>query len=463
MKTLKELLEERGKLKGASDAILETARSESRDLTDDEHTKFDQTMDAVEAMKPTIDRLCRHERITEDMTGTTLDRIPRDAPTSQAVATADDDPAPMQRDYSRIVIPSRAYRVQRLRNFTGPDAEQRAFAFGMWALAALRRNRAALEWCMKHEDIIEKRALTEGTDTAGGYLVPQIALPTIIDLRETYGVFRRESKVVAMGSDSITISRRTGGLTAYAVGEGDTITESDKTWNRIQLVAHKWATLTRWSSELDQDAIISIADDLAGEIAYAFSNKEDEAGFNGDGTSTYHGAWGAMVRIDDGNHTASIYDAASGNTAFSTLDLVDFEGACGTLPQYAEANAKWFVSKAGFWASMARLADAAGGNTRDDIAGGAHRQFLGYPVVFSQVLNSTLTAQASTVLCLFGDLRMATTFGDRRGVAIKIDESKYFDTDEIAIRGTTRFDVNCHDLGDTSSAGPLIGLKTPAS
>ena len=44
------------------------------------------------------------------------------------------------------------------------------------------------------------------------------------------------------------------------------------------MVAKKLAALTLWSSELNEDAMISIGDDLAGEIAYAFSQKEDGRG-----------------------------------------------------------------------------------------------------------------------------------------------------------------------------------------
>jgi len=33
----------------------------------------------------------------------------------------------------------------------------------------------------------------------------------------------------------------------------------------------------------------------------------------------------------------------------------------------------------------------------------------------------------------------------------------------LAIRGTDRFDINVHDVGNTSAAGPIVGLITAAS
>jgi HK97 family phage major capsid protein len=211
------------------------------------------------------------------------------------------------------------------------------------------------------------------------------------------------------------------------------------------------------SSEINEDAVINLADDLAAEIAYAFSNAEDTNGFNGDGTSTYGGIWGATVKINDGNHAASIHTAATNNDSFGEFTLTDFHGVVGKLPLYARMNAKWYISAAGFANSMERLAYAGGGNTTSHITGGTGLAFLGYPVVLSQVLNTSLvgTPASGTIACLFGDLRLSTAFGSRRGVTVAMSEHRYFDTDQIGIRGTQRVDINNHSLG------PLIALKTP--
>ena len=79
-------------------------------------------------------------------------------------------------------------------------------------------------------------------------------------------------------------------------------------------------------------------------------------------------------------------------------------------------------------------------------------------------MNSTTTAQTSThALVYFGDLAMAALFGSRRGVSIAVDSSRYFELDQLAIRGTQRFDINVHGTGTASVAGPMIQLITPGS
>ena len=55
--------------------------------------------------------------------------------------------------------------------------------------------------------------------------------------------------------------------------------------------------LTKYSNELNEDAVLNIGDDLAGEIAYAFALKEDQCGFLGDGTSTYGGIVGVTTAL----------------------------------------------------------------------------------------------------------------------------------------------------------------------
>ena len=357
------------------------------------------------------------------------------------------------------ILPANAYHHKRLKAFRGEHAEEHAYTAGRFLAAALWGHRESVRWCDEHG--VEIRDAMSGADNMlGGFLVPTEMETAIIDLREEYGVFRREARVVPMASDTKVVPRRTSGVTAYFVSDNGSITASDKGWDQVTLTARKLGVLCKYSSELAEDAIIDIGDDLTNEIAYAFANKEDECGFNGTGASTYGHITGVLPGIAAG----STYTGITGNTAFSTLDMADFEAMVGQLPHYAEANAKWFISRAGYYASMARLMDAGGGNTITDLAGGVRTpMFLGYPVVFTQVLNSTLTAQISTKLFCFGDLRLAATMGNRRGLAVKISDQRYLEYDQIGILGTERFDIAFHETGGASTAGAMIVFLAPGS
>lgn len=359
-------------------------------------------------------------------------------------------------------------RHGQLKAFKGQDAELNAWRAGNWLLATCYGSPLAMQRCREHgignvEMLASSSGQNETTNTAGGYLVPEELSSAIIDLRETYGVFRQNVQVVPMSSDTLIVPRRSGGLTAYYVAENNDATATQKTWDGVQLVAKKLAALVRYSNEVAEDALINMADDLVGEIAYAFALQEDQAGFIGDGTSTYGGIQGVTTKITNSLYTASVTTAATGHVGFDTLTLSDFHNLMGTLPQFAMMNAKWYISAAGFAQSMQRLMWAGGGNTSNTIEGGTGYSFLGYPVVISQVLNSTSGSDVSKIKLLFGNLGMCAAMGTRRDIQIGASKDRYFEFDQVAILGTQRFDINVHDLGSTTVGGPIVALKTAAS
>jgi HK97 family phage major capsid protein len=316
----------------------------------------------------------------------------------------------------------------------------------------------ARQWCIDHD--IELRVQTEGVNSAGGYVVPNVMERAVIDMREKYGIFRQEARVLPMTSDNVVIPRRAGGVTAYFVGETSEITASDKSWNQVELTAKKLAALTRMSTDLNEDAIISIADDLANEMAYAFSVKEDQCGIDGDGTSTYGGMYGIRPKMIDGNHDGSYYDGTSSSDNWSEIDASDLIGTMAKLPQYALANAKWYCSQTAKAGVFDRLALALGGNNALNIAAGASPAYAGYPIVVMQAMptDDASAALNNKIMILFGDLRMSSTFGDRRGITVKVSDQRYIEYDQIGIQATERFCIVNHDIGSDTAAGPLVGF-----
>lgn len=352
--------------------------------------------------------------------------------------------------------------------FKGADAKEKATRWGMWALAAFAGSAKAASWCQANGLELKSGGQVEGNNVYGGYLVPDLLDSDIQDLRLEYGVFRANARTRVMRSDTLNIPRRTGGLTAYFVGEGAAGTSSKKTWNSIGLTARKVMVIGKFSSELNEDAVVSVGDDLAGEIVYAFSKLEDDCGFIGDATSTYGGITGicpGLININGVDDGGGIVVAA-GNL-FSEFVLSDFNKTVARLPSYARRGAKWYASPTFVDSVMQKLVTAAGGTRTDDIVEGARPAFLGYPVVRTESLP---TADVnSQIACLFGNLQQSSSFGDRRQATIFISPTGVVDgvdvvtTDELLIRGTQRFDIVNHDLGDSTTPGAVVGLMSAAS
>lgn len=351
----------------------------------------------------------------------------------------------------------------------GYTANEKAYGFGCWIAATLGRTGKCREWCDTHG--VSYKAQQEAVNEDGGFLVPPQFSTDLIDLREMYGDFRVWARNEPMSSDVKLIPRREGGVTAYWVAEGTTITESDPAWGQVTLTAKKLAANSRMSSELSEDAFLNVGDWTANEIAYAFAIAEDDAGWNGDATDTYGGITGVLVKLLNLSATrANIAGLVVGSgNLWSELELVDFHAVIGRLPVYARKRGpRWYCSAPFYHNVMERLMFEAGGVTAAEVRAGALTpNFLGFPVTLSQKM--PLFEANDAIPVVLGALNLAVAFGDRRSTTIKFSEHIYFNSDQIGIRGTERVDITVHDLGNASATpslrvpGPIVGLATAAS
>ena len=333
------------------------------------------------------------------------------------------------------------------------DAET-AHGLGQFFLGSMG-NKSAQQWVSDRYGV---KAHGETNNSLGGFLVPDELEQAIIDLRAQFGKFRANTRVLNMSRDTLLINRIAGGLTASFVGEGSSISETDASFDQVSLVARKAATLTKYSRELAEDSVVNLGDFLAGEVARAFANAEDEAGFNGDGTSGNGGIVGLKNAVGSAGQKTG-----SGN-AYSELTLADLTGTVGLAPEFvfSQGTPKWYMSTQFYHTVVLDLLADAGGNTNLTLAGGvAVPSLFGYEVVLTDVMPKT---EANSQICAyFGALELGTTMGDRRPTEIAVSEDRFFEADQIGVRGTTRFDINCHDVGDSSTAGAIVALKTAAS
>jgi HK97 family phage major capsid protein len=456
MRNLVQVREEIARKAAEAEAIVNLAREEKRELSADETARVDNILGVGD--KPgELASLRIEEARALKIENMQADILARSNPAAKAKVPGAAS--------TRIEIANSVRRPSRLALGNGVlnrvEQEELTYGIGRFFAAALFNHEPSREWCREH-GVQLRNAMTEGVDSKGGVLLPDQYEPMLIRLVNDYGVARRECGQKVMTSDTLTCPRRTGGFTTYYPAEGGTITASDMTLDSVKLTAKKLACLGRFSAELNEDSLLNIGNELSIEGALSIASAEDSATFIGDGTSTY----GRIVGIKSALLAGSEVTAATGHTAFSTLTIDDFHKMLSTVQTYALkfGNAKWYISRAGWASSMQRLALASGGVTSMEIGGGTMPMFLGYPVVWVEVMNSTLSAQTSTEgLCFFGDLRQSVFFGDRRGISVAVSNDVYFTSDETAIRFTERYDVNVHDAGTASASGGLVQLLTPGS
>ncbi len=336
----------------------------------------------------------------------------------------------------------------RLRAFTSVDE---AYRFGRWAMGCMGHAKSA-QWCADHDVLITK-GHNEGTNSAGGFTVPDEFENSLITLRDQFGAFRANARIVPMSSDVKRMPRRAGTVTAYFVGEAAAGTQSQQNFDSVQLVAKKLMVLSKISSELNEDNVVALGDDLANEIAYAFAKKEDECGFNGDSTSTYGGIMGLKNAIVAGG------TSDAGVTAAASVTLTHLRAVVGKLAAWADGpNTKWYVRRAQWNSIFLRLAETANGAMMGEIMDTpGDLRFMGYPVVLTEGIDAPSDADGQAY-AYFGDLSLAAYLGDRRSTTVEFSNAALnaFEQDELVVRGTERFDINVANVGDASVAGAMI-------
>jgi len=314
--------------------------------------------------------------------------------------------------------------------------------FGLFVLSEIAGCKAAsdrLDGLGIERKRILGKDLGEGSNALGGILVPTEFIPHLIMLLEKYGVFRRNTLEWPMSSDSALAPKLSSGLTVYCPGAGAAPTKSDPGFSSVGMQAKKWMTLTAIDSELTEDSAIAIGEIVGYLIAHAFSKKEDEVGFLGDGTSTYFGHTGivgALMAVDATIANIKSLVVGAGN-GYSELTLANFESLLGTVHSDADdGDLKWFVHRYFYFTVM-------------------------IPVEFTSVMPK---AEANSQICaLFANLKKGTYLGDRRKLTIDKSSERYFEEDQIGIRGTERVAPTVYGEGDTTDAGPICGLITAAS
>jgi HK97 family phage major capsid protein len=351
---------------------------------------------------------------------------------------------------------------------TKDEADYKAYAFGQWIRGTVLGNAKAAKWCNEHG----VKSQTEGTNSEGGFTVPEIVSSSLIWLRNEYGVARRYSRVYPMTSDVLNVPNASTSTTTYYPGEATAITASDIVFSQVALTAKKLAILTIVSKELNEDTVIDFGATLAQDFAYGLANAEDAAAFQGDGSSTYGSITGIMPRIKalSGTFTSiasMVVGAAGSGTALSSLTLANWQSMVAKIQPYA-TQPRWYMNKSIFYNGVADKLIALGGNAIMDIqnAYGAEPTLFGIPISFVQNMPSAPAANRD--IAVLGDLSKGTAFGDRRGVSVEVSDQVKFIEDALTFKATERYAYNVFDVGNVDAtvgnqvAGSLIVMQCAA-
>jgi HK97 family phage major capsid protein len=131
----------------------------------------------------------------------------------------------------------------------------------------------------------EKRALSEGTDSAGGYSVPVGLSASLIDrMRAATTVIRAGAKTIPLNEGwKQGYARTATGATVGWISESGTITAADPTFELVQFVPRTLVALVKCSREVVEDSI-NLGNALEIEFAGAMAVELDRVALLGTGT-----------------------------------------------------------------------------------------------------------------------------------------------------------------------------------
>lgn len=268
-------------------------------------------------------------------------------------------------------------------------------------------------------------ALQVGTETEGGYLVPDEFERTLVEALEEENFFRRIATVIHSNSGDRKIPVVASKGSAAWIDEEGTYGESDDAFGQISLGAYKLGTLIKVSEELLNDSAFPLEPYITREFARRIGTKEEEAFFTGDGAGKPTGILAASGGADVGVTTtgASI-------TADDVIDLYY------SLRVPYRKKAKWIMNDATVNA-LRKLKDTTGQYLWEpSLVAGTPNKILGCEVITSPFMPGIAAGEKSIA---FGDFSYYW-IADRTGRTFKRLNELYAATGQVGFIGNQRVD-----------------------
>ena len=271
-----------------------------------------------------------------------------------------------------------------------------------------------------------RNALQEGTDSEGGYLVPDEYERTLVQALEEENVFRRLAKVIQTSSGDRKIPVVATKGTASWIDEEGAYTESDDSFDQVSIGAYKLGTMIKVSEELLNDSVFDLESYISREFARRIGAKEEEAFFVGDGSGKATGIFAATGGAQTGVTAAS-------STAITADELIDL---FYSLKSPYRKNAVWILNDSTIKA-IRKLKDNNGQYLwQPSLVAGTPDTILGRPVKTSAYMPA-IAAGAKTIA--FGDFSYYW-IADRQGRSFKRLNELYAANGQVGFLGSQRVD-----------------------
>ncbi len=269
-------------------------------------------------------------------------------------------------------------------------------------------------------------ALQIGTDSEGGYLVPDEYERTLVEALEEENIFRQMAKVIQTSSGDRKIPVVASRGTASWIDEEGAFPESDGSFGQVSIGAYKLGTMIKVSEELLNDSVFDLQSYISREFARRIGAKEEEAFFTGDGTGKPLGVLAATGGAETGVTAAS-------STAVTADELMDLYYS---LKSPYRKKSVWVLNDSTIKA-VRKLKDSTGQYLwQPSLTAGTPDTILGRPVKTSAYMPA-IAAGAKTIA--FGDFSYYW-IADRQGRSFKRLNELYAASGQVGFLASQRVD-----------------------
>ena len=269
-------------------------------------------------------------------------------------------------------------------------------------------------------------ALQIGTDSEGGYLVPDEYERTLVEALEEENIFRQMAKVIKTSSGDRKIPVVASKGTASWIDEEGAFPESDDSFGQVSIGAYKLGTMIKVSEELLNDSVFDLQSYISREFARRIGAKEEEAFFTGDGKGKPLGVLAATGGAETGVTAAS----ATAVTADELMDLYY------SLKSPYRKKSMWVLNDSTIKA-IRKLKDNNGQYLwQPSLTAGAPDMILGRPIKTSAYMPA-IAAGAKTIA--FGDFSYYW-IADRQGRSFKRLNELFAATGQVGFLASQRVD-----------------------
>ncbi len=308
---------------------------------------------------------------------------------------------------------------------------------------------------------VEQKALSEGTDTAGGFIVPPDVQAEMLARAAQMSVMRQNCRVVTTNRDILRYpavapnagtyngvsggSIYSSGFVGGWVGETPAFSDTDPAFKTLDIPIRKLRVATRLSNDFISDAAVNILAWLAQNGAENMALTEDQGLINGDGSALQ-----PTGLLNVGISTVDVEGTTSNTISNTTADL----GSGGklitlsyTIPAQYASRAKWIMRRT-VEGKIRKLISGAGNFLWPPYAGSGFAstqgaELLGFGVLHSDWMPDDGT-DANKVVYL-GDLSNYIV-AQRTQITSVVLRERYADSDQTALILFERLGGNSYNV-----------------